>query len=135
MKHIAILLFPLMLIALLGCGSGNVMLRGQVVFSDDGSPVPVGTIIFSTSTFTADGRLDAQGNFTMGSLSDRDGLPPGTYTVKLIGAMENLTDDPTSLVGRPYSLTDPNWEDTIVVERGMRTIEIRVDRNPQPRPR
>ena len=69
-----------------GCGSGNVPLTGTVTFSDDGSPLTVGTVSFEGSRVRASGALDAKGKYIVGTEKERDGIPPGTYKIALIGA-------------------------------------------------
>jgi hypothetical protein len=121
------------LICLTGCGNGQVGLSGKVVFSDDGSPLTVGAVCFSTPTFQARGELKQDGTFTMGSVTDSDGLPPGTYQVRIIGATEDLGGD------KIYSVVDPKWENastsgfSVTVDKTTKNLEIKVDRNPMSR--
>ncbi|MDR2439849.1 MAG: hypothetical protein LBE12_10830 [Planctomycetaceae bacterium] len=124
------LLLPLLF---LGCNNGHVGLSGKVVFSEDGSPLTFGTVCFSTPTFQAKGEIKNTGSFTMGSLGAADGLPPGTYTVYILGATEDLGGD------NIYSILDPKWNSpstsdfTVTVEKTTRNLEIKVDRNPESR--
>ena len=69
----------------IGC-SQNVKLTGTVVFSDDGSPLPKGTVCLTTADFMARGDIGLDGSFTMGSTSQKDGIPPGTYQVHIINS-------------------------------------------------
>ena len=121
----------------IGCGSGQTGVQGTIVFSDDGSPVTQGTIIFTTPTFQASSSIDAQGRFTMGSYSDADGVPPGTYKVSISGVFIDL--DASGL--NTYSLIDPKFSSTatsgieITVDKSaIKDLVIKVDRNPQPMP-
>ena len=66
-----------------GCGP-NVKLGGRVTFPD-GEPLTAGTIIFSNADFLARANLKADGTYDVGSLSQKDGLPPGKYRVYIIG--------------------------------------------------
>ena len=130
------LIFLALLGFVIGCGSGQVDVQGRVVFSDDGSPVPGGNIVFTTSTFQARGILDEQGRFTMGSYGNADGLPPGTYQVGVSGAFIDL--DESGL--RTYELIDPKYGGPatsgieITIEKTTRDLVIEVGRNPAPRP-
>ena len=72
----------------LGCGS-KVGLHGQVVFSDDNTPLKQGIVIFQKDGTIARGQIDQNGNYTVGSSSVSDGLPPGTYQVSLSGTAEH----------------------------------------------
>ena len=123
----------LMLCIVVGCGTGHVPLKGKVTFLDDDSPLTVGTVVLSTSDFQSRGDLDANGEFLMESVRVGDGLPPGTYAVSIRGAVEY------GLSGGTYSLVDPKWNSpdtsdlTIDVDSKTRFLEIKVDRNPQPR--
>ncbi|MDR1382648.1 MAG: lipoprotein, partial [Planctomycetaceae bacterium] len=76
-KHIFLLLA---LLVLAGCNNGKVPLGGTITF-DDGTPLMVGAVIFSTDTYSAKGNIDANGKYVMGSISTNDGLPAGTYKV------------------------------------------------------
>ena len=65
---------------LCGC-SDKVPLSGKVTFSDDGSPLTVGTVCFETDNFIAYGRVKPDGTYVIGSLSETDGLPHGNYRI------------------------------------------------------
>ena len=79
--------------------------------------------MFATPTFQAKGDINPDGTFTMGSYSATDGLPPGTYTVAIIGANTSTGDDGT------YYLLD--FGDTAEVQKTTRNLVIEVDRNPR----
>jgi len=68
-----------------GC-SKNVKVSGKVTFPDD-TPVTIGKVTFETDSFVASGPLKEDGTYIIGSLSARDGLPPGLYKVYIAGAM------------------------------------------------
>jgi hypothetical protein len=77
----------LILLLVTGCNK-NVAVTGTVTFSDDGSPVPIGTVCFlseSNSTLSR-GTLNSNGTYKVGTLSSADGLPPGKYNIYLDGA-------------------------------------------------
>ena len=131
MKHHSIIIL-LVLLFVAGCNK-QVGMTGTVVFSDDGSPLPFGNVVLSTPTFQSRGELNKEGQFTMGSLGTNDGLPPGTYRVAIV-AGEMLGDSGS------YSLVDPKYSnpDTsgleITVTKAVKDYEIKVERNPKPRP-
>jgi len=136
MKHTSFI-FLALLGFVVGCGSGQTGVQGTVVFSDDGEPLTRGTIIFTTPTFQASSSIDEQGRFTMGSYSDADGVPPGTYKVSISGVFLDLDD--TGL--NTYSLIDPKFTSTatsgieITVDKSaIKDLVIKVDRNPHPIP-
>ena len=133
MKHYSIIILLLLVVAT-GCGNGQVGLKGTVVFDDDGSPLPTGTVIFTTATFQARGDIDQHGTFTMGSFGTKDGLPPGTYKVGITGA--TVASNPSL----DYDLITSKWASPstsgceITVEKGITALEIRVERNPNTKP-
>jgi len=91
MKKQSIIPFLLsLLLVLTGCGN-HVGLSGKVYFSDDQSPLTVGTVNFETDSFFARAPLKPDGRFVVGSLGDADGLPPGQYRVYISGALESVT--------------------------------------------
>jgi len=129
MKRYFVLL-PLLVftVTVLGCGGGNVPLKGRVVFDDDSSPLTVGTVFLTTPTMQSRGHLDRDGNFTVGTVGTRDGLPPGTYEVAIVGAVEDLPD------GSLRPLVADKWASpttsgkTVEIDRSTRNLEIRVTR-------
>lgn len=75
-------------LVLLSSGCGNhVKVTGKVTFPDD-TPLTVGKVVFETDTFSASGTLQPDGTYTLGSLKENDGVPPGTYRVSVAGAMQ-----------------------------------------------
>ncbi|HBT77832.1 MAG TPA: hypothetical protein DEB39_13120 [Planctomycetaceae bacterium] len=88
-------LFALALVLLLlvpaGC-SGKVHLEGKVTFTD-GTPLDLGTVCFETDNFLARGTIRPDGTYDVGSLSDNDGLPPGTYNVYVTGTEKEVARD------------------------------------------
>jgi len=138
MKRFAVLIFVLLFAA--GCGNQNVQLRGTVTF-EDGTPLTMGAVIFSTETFMAGGSIDSEGRFVMGSYGMSDGLPPGTYKVYIAGAVEELGGGGSDLSGMTqWSLIDPKFGNfattplTCEVPAPRNTFDIVVPRNPTPRP-
>lgn len=91
MNKLRCILLLLIILLLTGCGN-NIKLTGRVVFPD-GEPLTTGTIYFAKSDFQARANIRSNGYYDVGSLSEKDGLPPGTYKVYIIGAIENNPDE------------------------------------------
>jgi len=77
-----------------GCGSGFVPLRGKVTFSDDGSPLTTGFVYFDNGTEVARGKVNADGTYTVGTMSKTDGLAPGLYKVYV----QAIAPDPSGVL-------------------------------------
>jgi len=123
------ILFVLLLGCIAGC-SNQVGLSGKVVYSDDKSPVPAGTVYFETSTFVARGNIRPDGTFVVGSVGDKDGLPPGTYRVSVRDAEQPVGRDAEGnavyqLLFNPDSVSNL----TIDITSTTKNFEIEVDRN------
>jgi hypothetical protein len=69
-----------------GCGNGYISFGGKVTFEEDGSPLTQGIVVFTTDTFQAEGAIHSDGTYQLGSVSQKDGLPPGNYKVFVTGA-------------------------------------------------
>ena len=85
-----------------GCGA-NVPLRGKVL-DQEGNPITVGTVNFSSAQGLSRGKIQSDGSYTVGTLKDTDGLPPGTYKVYVTGAEIALPPKgpaPLDLMGQP----------------------------------
>ena len=142
------LLLLLCVCLLSGCGKGLVPLKGKVTFSDDGSPVPAGVILFDDGTNAAHGSIQKDGTYTVGSFKTNDGLPKGTYQLTITGAVEiTVTETPMPAMPRgvqssmplpPTStvtpLIDPKYEKkstsglTFVADGTQKEFNIQVDR-------
>lgn len=123
-------LFCLFLPAL-GCGD-NCSLKGKVVYSDDQSPVTHGQICFVSDKGIARGTIDNNGNYVVGSVGTKDGLPPGTYRVYLT-TTELLEPSPggglpkiTPQIDVKYTKAETSGL-TVEVKKSM-TYDIEVDR-------
>ncbi len=77
-------LLGLVLLFSAGC-SGNVSLSGKVV-DTEGNPITVGMVNFTSDKGLSRGKINADGSYTIGTLKDKDGLPPGKYKVYVTGA-------------------------------------------------
>jgi hypothetical protein len=95
MKHY--LFFVLLCLTISGCNNGFVPVHGKVTF-EDGSPLTQGGIAFSTATFMADGKIQPDGTFTLTSLKQGDGLPPGNHVVTISASEVDTKERTTYLV-------------------------------------
>ncbi|MDR1385343.1 MAG: hypothetical protein LBJ67_16060 [Planctomycetaceae bacterium] len=75
------------LLIFVGCNNGKVALSGKVTLTD-GTPLGIGEVYFQTATYEARGTLKPDGTYTVGSISDKDGLPKGKYNVYIFGAQK-----------------------------------------------
>ena len=121
------LFFAIVLVSITvtGCRGGFVPGGGKVTF-EDGSPVTFGGIVFETENFMAEGRINADGSYTLYSLKVGDGLPPGKYKV---GISSREVDDR----GRPTYYVDPQFSNPAtsglsaeVVKRGQNRFDFTV---------
>jgi len=104
MKHHTILTIGLLCsLAFSGC-SKNVSLQGKVTF-EDGSPLTVGTVNFTSESGLSRGIIQPDGTYQIGTLKSGDGLLPGTYKVYITGAVEAAaaaaTSTQTDSMGNP----------------------------------
>jgi len=134
MKHTLFLFLLSLLLVLTGCGN-HVGLSGKVYFSDDQSPLTVGTVNFESDTFFSRAPLKSDGTFVVGSLGDADGLPPGQYRVYISDAIQTITTgEGDRAVSRYEALIDQKYMSAatsgIVIEINSTTrdFEIVVDR-------
>ena len=117
---------------LAGC-SGNVSLKGTVTFSDDGSPVPKGTVAFVQGGKMSRGTIKEDGSYVVGTEKEADGIPPGTYQVFISGAkISTVIDAYNNAVHEP--LIDTKYENpetsglSVVIPAEKNTYDIKVDR-------
>jgi len=133
MKRNSILLaVSLSLLLVAGCGS-QVGLSGKVIYSDDGSPVPTGTVYLESDNSVHRGNIQPDGTFVIGSISERDGLPPGSYRVYIRDAQKAAGEDADG--GTIYEqLIDVKFASaatsgkTIDITSSTKNFEIVVDR-------
>jgi len=128
---IAFIVLPLLLI---GC-SNHVQLSGTVTYSDDGTPLETGMVVFETETFYSRGVILEGGKYTLITHKPKDGLPPGKYQVYVNGAIRSeLLPDGTvaaeiPLITSKYSSPDTSGLE-IDVDRSTKTFDFQVDRAP-----
>ena len=122
-------LIPIFLLLLVvGCGQPKI--NGKVVFSDDKSPVPHGIVIFHEGNRIARGMIQSDGSYVMGSLTQKDGLPVGTYKVSIKETQVNISE--TSLpiyknvIDNKYE--SPDTSGLFLEVKGSQTYDIEVDR-------
>jgi hypothetical protein len=132
MKKSLFFVLSVMLLLFAGCGN-KVGLRGKVTFSDDGKPLHTGTVCFETDTYLARGTLQPNGTYVVGSISERDGLPPGIYRVFISGAEKEIGRDKDDMpIMEP--LIDTKFASgstsglSLDVTRSTKTFDIKVER-------
>lgn len=140
MKKFNLALLALLILCCLGC-SGNVKLSGTVSYSDDNSPVESGMIYFVSRSgdFSARGEI-VNGQFTVSSIKENDGLPKGEYDVYFSGiekivkegkTLENgdtIEPETAPAVDLKY-LSASTSELSLTVDGGTKTVEYKLDRN------
>lgn len=110
-----------LLVFLSGC-SENMSLTGKVTFSDDGTPLTQGTVFFENDHFVAKGNIKTDGTYVVGSHSQKDGLPPGTYQVYVGGTTVDGFD---ARGNRTITYTiDPKFESS-----SQSGLAVTVDKN------
>ena len=114
-----------------GC-SGKCSLKGKVVFSDDQSPLTCGVVCLVSDKGIARGPIDQNGNYVVGSVGAKDGLPPGSYRIYLTET-ERLEPAPGGGLPRIFPQIDNKYSRaetsglTLEVKSSM-THTIEVDR-------
>lgn len=127
-KHCAVL-FCLVAIILTGCDSGKKQISGKVTFSD-GKPVTSGKIIFSTETFQANGTINPDGSYQMGSIGEKDGVPPGEYKVSVTGVGRLVGMTMLSLCDEKYMNPQTSGL-TVTVPAPGNKYDIELDTHPK----
>lgn len=112
MRFFSVVTVVLLVCSVVGCGS-KVSVSGKVTF-DDGSPLTSGEVRFETSDFVSSGKIQPDGTYRLGTVSDKDGIPKGTYGVT-VRAMDSsgvtpgmLPEDappPKSLIASKFGAT------------------------------
>jgi len=116
----------------IGCNR-NVGLSGKVTFSDDGSPLPLGTVGFQKDGKVARGIIKEDGTYVVGFDRPENGLPPGKYDVYIAGAVVTIGSDrsgegmPVSLINEKYNRADTSGL-TLEVNASTKTYNIAVER-------
>jgi hypothetical protein len=119
-----------------GCGNNLCSLRGKVVFSDDGTPLPCGIVMFDNEQTRSQGKVNPDGTYIVGTLSNSDGIPAGIYKVSITGTYkppENTASNDMD-VSQSESLIDAKYANsstsglTITVDSKTKVFDIKVDR-------
>ncbi|MDR1957740.1 MAG: hypothetical protein LBQ54_01615 [Planctomycetaceae bacterium] len=124
------ILFLFLIPALVGCGNPKV--HGKVVYSDDGSPLDRGIVNFITDDYIARGPIDKSGNYVVGSMKARDGIPSGEYKIYISDTTKVFKKRNSDVIVYKR-LVDPKYENaessglTLNV-KGSQVFNITVDR-------
>jgi hypothetical protein len=115
-----------------GC-SGNYPLKGRVTFSDDGAPLETGFVNFENEKGFARGELKKNGNYQVGFVGEKDGIPPGTYKVYISGTtIEDPTDRNKVIMlvdSRQCRADTSGW--ILTIDGSVRVYDFKVDRPPK----
>ncbi len=110
-----------------GC-SENVSLSGRVTFSDDGTPLTHGTVVFDSGSFLARGTINKEGYFNVGSEKATNGIPPGTYKITLTNTDESREVPDRGMPGSMRRISIP-----VIHQKYSRSttsgLEITIDKN------
>ena len=130
-KYYTFILLGMMLFCGIGCNQ-NMQITGKVTFSDDGTPLDVGMILFENGAMASRSSVKGDGTFTLTSEKQNDGIPPGTYKVYFTGALKT---EGNSLAPKIIQLLDPKYNSaatsdiTITIDKSTKSpLEIKVDR-------
>lgn len=133
MKKLLFLSIVFSILFFSGCLNGNVSMKGRVTYSDDGEPLEIGTVSFVSETLHSRGEIGRNGQYVIGTMSKKDGLPPGAYKITVSGAYQ---DGGETAQGVPIEipLIDPKYVSSntsglsIVVDRSTKEFNFSVDR-------
>jgi hypothetical protein len=81
MRYVALICVLQLLLTTVGC-SDKMSVFGKVTFTD-GTPLTTGEVRFESSGFLAAGKIQPDGSYQVGTTSDTDGIPKGTYKVSI----------------------------------------------------
>jgi hypothetical protein len=117
----------LVLVCFAGCGdSGNGRITGTAKLKD-GTPLARGRVILTGGRSGANGQIQEDGTFTIGTFTVDDGAKPGNYTVVVVGATTPETrtyEEMTEGKGTaPKSLIHPRYG-------SAETSDLRIDVKP-----
>ena len=120
-------LMPGVLLCLLVTGCGDkVNVSGTVTYSDNGEPVKFGMVIFNGETLVGKGAIN-DGKYSVGLISDGDGIPRGTYT---ISSDSPYIPEPPKVAmmgidGKPVPTNTQTHERELFYTKEPQTIEIK----------
>jgi hypothetical protein len=132
MKNILALLMLSVVVCCIGC-SKMVPVGGTVTF-EDGTPLEVGTIVFTNGKFQGRSVIQPGGKFTIGMLSAADGVTPGEYKIYIVEA-GTVAPSPkggpwelyTPLIASKYTLPDDS-PITLKIDKGNKSLNIKVEK-------
>ena len=131
-----LVVFLVLPLFLTGC-SDHVSISGRVTYSDDGSPLELGRVVFEPEKgiFHARGEIGADGKYSLSTNKPGDGLPPGKYRVYVDDTSRWVTNpDGRSGIEIPLIETKHNYADTsglvVDVDRKTKKFDFQVDRAP-----
>lgn len=136
---------PLFVTGLLGWAAGcsseepTYGVRGQIVYADNGQPVPGGVTIVLESTkpphARASGDIDSEGRFELSTRREGDGAIEGEQRVRFTAPVSHAQPDPNVTVAR---VMDPKYADfassglTVNVSpTDDNDFTLKVDRSPK----
>lgn len=130
-KCCSFILLGMMLCCGIGC-SENLQVKGTVTFSDDGTPLDIGMILFESGAMVSRGNIKEGGAFTLSSEKQNDGIPPGTYKVYFSGALKTeagaMGPKIIPLVADKYNSASTT-DIAITIDQSTKSpLEIKVDR-------
>ncbi|MDR2705606.1 MAG: hypothetical protein LBC02_07485 [Planctomycetaceae bacterium] len=81
MRYVTLICVLQLLLVVIGC-SNKVSVSGKVTFTD-GTPLTTGEVRFESSGFLAAGKIQSDGNYQLGTISESDGILKGSYKVSI----------------------------------------------------
>ncbi|HJZ94595.1 MAG TPA: hypothetical protein VKE40_27260 [Gemmataceae bacterium] len=132
-RRAAVVAMVLMTFGAAGCGQRLYPVHGSVAL-DDGTPVDRGMVIFERveggEPVTAQGGIQPDGTYQLGTTKPGDGVPPGKYKV-LLNSMDlsDLPDDQKDLAYDAKYLNIKTSGLEFEVRRSDNDIPIRLTRS------
>jgi len=134
MKHSSTLLALFFCVLLVGCSKGATV-KGKVTFSD-GTPLTIGEVFFQSDTCAVSGRIQPDGSYKLSGATEKDGIPPGHYGVKIVGAYDSSNTPPGTMpqkAKQPIPLINAKFEKTETSGltcdvKGTMTYDITVEK-------
>lgn len=127
------LIAGMLCLVLSGC-SDRVHLEGRVIFSDDGTPLTRGMVLFDDGQIVARGPIQSDGSYVVGVEKEKDGIPPGNYRVSIVDAAEEIPSGsdyvPPSyrkLIHEKYFLSETSGIE-VSIDSSTNRFDIEVDR-------
>ncbi|MDO5581163.1 MAG: hypothetical protein Q4G69_08495 [Planctomycetia bacterium] len=145
MKNFVLIGFVLALglIGMIGC-SGNCPVQGTVTYSDDGSPLNQGYLIFDNGKVSGRAEIQSDGTYAAGLKNPGSGLPKGTWYITVLGAEKRAEAKPskdatgnvmismkpdsiTPLIDEKYKRAETSGL-SITVDGSVKKFDLKVDR-------